>query len=249
MADQKVTVNIPKFTGEANDFQMWWTRLMSHATVCKFASCLKTSKEADLPDSQTDYETMPTSTAAETTAQKKAENAAKRNDLAMATFAMAFATEALMNLVHKAQSSDWPQGLAHNVVASSFKKHRPTDLITRVELRQQLNATSMKKDDDPSTLFEQVATIENLCAALARQTGGTAGKLNEEDIVEVIIDKAPAEHQSVLTTAMIEKGTNLARDDLEVVMEKHCRTMACIEANKSATGQEKEVLLAATDGK
>ena len=123
MADQKVTVNIPKFTGKPSDFQMWWTRFLSYGTVYKFASCLKTKIEADMPSSQAVFDAMPEATAADIAAKKKAELAIKRNDLAMATFTMAFYTETMMNLVYKAQSDEWPQGLAHQVVDLLMKKY------------------------------------------------------------------------------------------------------------------------------
>ena len=46
---------------------------------------------------------------------------------------------------------------------------------------------------------------------------------------------------------MIEKGVNLKRDNLEVVMEKYYQTMAQIKGNKTKTGQDKEISLAAND--
>lgn len=236
MADQKVTVNIPKFNGATKDFQMWWTRFMSYATVYRFVSCLKDAKENDMPATNADFEAMPVTSSDEIKAQKAADNAVKRNNLAMATFTMAFTTEALMNVVYKAQSDDWPQGLAHLVVKALLDKYRPRDLITRVELRQQMNAISMKKDDDPTTLFEQIAAVENQYTALARQLGSGTKKitLDEEDIMGAIIDKAPKEYQSVLTSTVIDKGSSLKREDLEKAMTGYYRTMARIHGYKTS---------------
>ena len=108
----------------------------------------------------------------------------------------------------------------------------------------------MKKDEDPSTLFEQVAAIENSYAALARQSGSSNMiKLADEDVLGVIVDRAPKEYQSVLTTTMIDKGANLTRTDLETVMGKYYRTMSRFNGIKTATGQDKEVSLATTDTK
>ena len=75
----------------------------------------------------------------------------------MYNLTLAFTTESLMSLLFKAQTTAWPNGLAHLVVKELFKKFRPRDTISRVELRSQLNAVSMDKKDNPSTLFEQKA--------------------------------------------------------------------------------------------
>jgi hypothetical protein len=37
----------------------------------------------------------------------------------------------------------------------------PDDVITKVELRQMLGKVKMKKDDEPSILFEPLSAIEN----------------------------------------------------------------------------------------
>jgi hypothetical protein len=64
--------------------------------------------------------------------------------------------------------------------------------MTRVELRHQLNKVTMKKDADPVTLFEQLSAIENRYNTASR-------KIEEEDLIAVVIDAAPKHYQSVLT--------------------------------------------------
>jgi hypothetical protein len=44
--------------------------------------------------------------------------------------------------------------------AALFKKYRPDDIIAAAEARCRLNDVSMKKNDDPAILFEQLAEIE-----------------------------------------------------------------------------------------
>jgi hypothetical protein len=41
------------------------------------------------------------------------------------------------------------------------KKFRPNDMMSMVELRQQLNKVVMKKGSDPAILFETLAAIED----------------------------------------------------------------------------------------
>ena len=121
--------------------------------VYKFSEALTVGGEADLPASESTMldETTPDS--------KLAAAAKKRNAIAMVSFTMAFTSEGTMGLVYKANTTNWPNGLAHMVVTSLAKKYQPQDTITRVELRQQLNKIKMKKNEDPAKLFEQISQI------------------------------------------------------------------------------------------
>ena len=37
----------------------------------------------------------------------------------------------------------------------------PKDLVSKIELRRALIKMTMKKDDNPATLFEQISALEN----------------------------------------------------------------------------------------
>jgi hypothetical protein len=101
--------------------------------------------------------------------------------------------------------------LAHLAVAAMFKKHRPQDTVTRVELRQALNNIKMKKGEDPATPFEQICSIENKCNAATK-------KIDEDDLIAVALDAAPSECQALLTSEQRRLGTSLKIDDLKAVM-------------------------------
>jgi hypothetical protein len=77
---------------------------------------------------------------------KKMLAAKKRNEVAMANFTMAFTTEGVMGLVYRALTTDWPSGLAMVVDQGLLKKYRPLDIVSLVELRQQMNKVSMKRE-------------------------------------------------------------------------------------------------------
>ncbi len=49
-------------------------------------------------------------------------------------FTMAFKSEATMRLIYKAKNTAWPGGDVHKVVKALFKKYRPIDMMTLVEL-------------------------------------------------------------------------------------------------------------------
>jgi hypothetical protein len=64
-------------------------------------------------------------------------------------------------------------------VAAMLQRYMPQDTVTRVELRQMLNKVSMKPNDDPRVIFEQISTIEN------RYTTATQ-TIETEDLIAVI---------------------------------------------------------------
>jgi hypothetical protein len=67
---------------------------------------------------------------------KKQFLAKKMNNLAMASFTMAFTREGIMRLVSKAKTKEWPEGLAYLVAKELNKKFKPNDIISKVEMRQ-----------------------------------------------------------------------------------------------------------------
>jgi hypothetical protein len=82
-----------------------------------------------------------------------------------------------------------------------------------------LNKIGMKKDADPGMLFEQIASIKN------RYNTATS-QVQQEDLIAVILDAAPMEYKSVLTTEQRAQGTNLTLADLETVMNQHWRQIS-----------------------
>jgi hypothetical protein len=125
--------------------------------------------------------------------KKKKSAVKKRNAIVMAHLSMAFTKEATMRLIYKAKSQACPGGLAHEVVKGLFKKYRPIDTMTLVELRQALGKVSMKQKDDPAVIFEQIGSIEN------QYTDGTR-MIPDEELIAVVLSAAPEEYVPVLMT-------------------------------------------------
>jgi hypothetical protein len=192
-AAESRTVRLPVFGGAHADFQVWWTRFMAFAAVHKFTQALKVGGETNLPAKEDDAIDVSTDVG------KLQSAAVRRNAVAMANLTMAFTSEATINLVHKAMTAEWPTGLAHLAVAAMFKKHRPQDAITKVELRQALNNIKMKKGKDPATPFEQICSIENKCNTATK-------KIDEDDLIAVVLDAAPSECQALLTSEQCRLG-------------------------------------------
>lgn len=123
-----------------------------------------------------------------------------------------------MPVVYKLMDADWASGQAWKVVKALKKKYQPQDTITRVELRQILNGISMKTKDNPTTLFEQIDSIQN-------RYNLNGQMIDKQDLIAVEIDAAPKDHQEVLTSELQSKGTALTLENLQSMMSSHWQSM------------------------
>ena len=233
-AGEGKAVKLPVFDGTHKTFQIWWMRYTAYAVVHKFMLALQIGGEAVMPDSAA-------TVLAADAAGIRAAAAIQRNAVAMATMTMAFSTEGSMGLVYKAITVEWPGGLAHIVVASLFKKYQPQDTITKVELRQMLNKVSMKKNDDPATLFDQISTIKNKYNTMTKQ-------IDEDDLIAIILTSAPKDYQAILTSEQRHQGDTLSIEDLETVMNQHWRQIGGNKGGKQEDDDDNELNLSAFNG-
>jgi hypothetical protein len=143
------SVGLPIFDGTHKTFQIWWVRFLAYSNVMKFKTALFRNT-SQLPESDS------TSLDGSITEQALLKIAKTKNATAMTHLTMAFTSEMIMGLVYKSMTAEWPEGVAYLVVELMMKKYKPQDTITHVELRQKLIKVSMKKGQDPSTIFEQI---------------------------------------------------------------------------------------------
>jgi hypothetical protein len=78
-----------------------------------------------------------------------------------------------------------------------------------------MSKLTMKKNEDPTDLFERISMIEN------KYNDPTVNRsIDSEDIIATVLSAAPAEYKSVLTCEQRLKGTNLTVSDLEEAMHQ-----------------------------
>jgi hypothetical protein len=82
------------------------------------------------------------------------------------------------------------------VVAALKMKYQPVDMVSMVEMRQALSAMSIKKDEDPSSMFEHICGIDNRFqrAAIA---------LTEEEKIATILLAALKEYVTLHCTRLV----------------------------------------------
>ena len=230
--DVSTSIRLPTFNGKEENFAMWWIKFQAFATVKNFREAL--SDDNDMPLSQAVANGLDT----KDSKNKPALKAVTRNNVAMAQLTMAFETQALLSLTDTIKNSDWPGGLATKLVEKLKKKYRPSDRIAAVQLKRKLNKLEMGEYDDPSILFEKIATIEN-------EYSDTKSALQEEDKLALVLEKAPDKYASTLAIIQESKGDQLTIDDLEraMTLEYRLRTKG-----SKVDGKGKELSLSSFNG-
>ena len=227
-------VRVPTFNGEKEQFQTWWIRFRAYAKVAKFTKALGTTPEPDLPTSQAEADAL-TGNSTET---KNKLAAVDRNDDAMANLTLAFTTNEMISMILTAQTAEWPEGLACNVVAEMMKKFKPDDVMSLVDEKVALNKIRMSSTDEPKLLFDQIKAVEV-------QYNTKTKKIAEADKIAVVLSQAPKIYQSVITSEQRMKralNIDVTLSDLKEVMEQHYRLLS------SEDHEEKETALNVGDG-
>eukprot|EP00957_Ditylum_brightwellii_P090737 6910518-Ditylum_brightwellii.AAC.1 len=119
-------------------------------------------------------------------------------------------------------SPAWPSGKAHVVVVLLHEKYVPKDLVSKIELRRNLNSILMKKDEDPVKLFEKIAALQNRFNTALYQ-------IPLDKMIAMVLEKAPKEYGTVLTVKQRTKGSNLTMADLQEAMTQLFRTTHGVE--------------------
>jgi hypothetical protein len=101
-------------------------------------------------------------------------------------FSISFTTEKAINIIYAACKENWLDGEAYLVVRELYKRYRPLDTVSKVNMRQDLSRVKMKKDINPSELFETPTSIQN-------QFLGPGKRLPKDEIISIILDVATEE--------------------------------------------------------
>jgi hypothetical protein len=177
---------IPTFDGHIQNFPTWWKKFSAYATMARIKSILKEERDVNLPEKEV------SEIDEQDEKGKLARLAVSKNELAMASFSIAFTTDKVMNILYAACTENWPDGEAHLVVRELYKRYRPLDTVSKVEMRQHLSRVKMKKGTNPSALFETLTWIQN-------QFLGPGVRLPKDEIIAIILDVASEEYRPILS--------------------------------------------------
>ena len=145
------SIEMPKFDGKKEHFQDWWVKFRSFAIAKGVYKALVDGNDLPTSDDVELEESVP--------AQKLQIAARTRNNMAMAYLLNSFKNDRLTNMALSTMTDEWPGGLAYEVVAKLKRTYQPKDTMSEVEMQRALMKVSMKKNDDPSVLFQQISSI------------------------------------------------------------------------------------------
>jgi hypothetical protein len=140
---------------------------------------------------------------------------------------IAFTTDTAMNFIYDGQTDEWPTGLAWKITAALFRKFRPRDTISKVELKMKLQQLRLKKKQDPSDLFRTLTALRN-------QYGRSA--IDDDDILAHVFVAAGSEYHSIYTA--LKLSDKLTVSQLEDEMHNHWRALYGIEGTATQCGTE-----------
>ena len=197
-------------------------------------------EEPDLPESEAAALNTDANVA------EKQKMAKKRNTIAFANLTLALDSPSLIGMLMRAQTTEWPSGLACNVIKQLFEKYEPKDTVSLLDmnhLKQIIGLTNTQ--GNRQELFEQTAAIENQFKM----------EIPEAEKVAMVIEKLPVEYQSVLTAEMRKEGIGIISSHIESAAFQHWRAMyglfasnPIIDNDTTTTESNKEVALAAFKG-
>jgi gag-polypeptide of LTR copia-type/Zinc knuckle len=219
------SIPLPQFSGQEEDYLMWKGKMRGFAMAKGIWIAL--TDAGKLPGKE--------DAVLDEVKEEAAFKARKANSLLMAYLMNAFKKNSDTKIVMNASDDDWPSGKAVDVFDKLDQKYNPKDLQTDLELERKLQKVSMKKGDDPDTLFEQIDDI-------ATWYDTTTKKIEESKKLSVIISKAHEDYQSILATTATTKGNALTLDDLQLVMKTFYRQSNSKRGTgaSGANGQSKE---------
>ena len=206
----------------------------------KFILAVGQTEEPDLPESETAALNTDVNVA------EKQNMAKKRNAIAFANLTAALDSPSLIGILMRAQTTEWPSGLACNVIKQLFEKYEPKDTVSLIDmnhLKQKIGLTNTQ--GNPQELFEQMAAIENQFKAV----------IPEAENVAMPIEKLPVEYRSVLTAEMRKVGIGITSSHIESAAFQPWRAMYSsfasnpfIDNGIPTMDNNKEVALAAFNG-
>jgi hypothetical protein len=199
---------VPTFDEKLESYEEFGMQWDAFAQVEGFSDALMTKGHPEIP---TDHNTaIPDDGQGQ---GKKHARAKKENTKAVAYYTLAFKSVRLRAMINTAKTDEWPGGEAWMINATLIKKYRPDDIIAAAEARRRINDVSMKNNDDPAILFEQLAEIEVDYA-------GKTITITEQDCIGVVFATAAEKYHSILTSEQRTNGADLTMDDLEDAMNQ-----------------------------
>ena len=207
-----VKMYVPLFDEKESSFAKWYEQFKAYGTHKGFLEVLTSEKPDGMPEAEESVQKEPmvapvetategeaaVTAAAEMLAYELAELEQKEqlrlllmNQMAIAAFSIAFQnhkTHDCMNYIKVSRDDEWPSGKAWEVVEELHEEYAPSNKHGQSNMRKELHEISMKRWDNPKTLFSQIVTIET-------RYRGRCEPLKDSDKLHALRDALPQQYQ------------------------------------------------------
>ena len=114
------SVELPKFSGKRDEFQVWWIKFQAFAVAKGLFSVMKETS-ANLPSTQEEVMDMTDEK------QKVMDRQRTLNGILIAYLTSAFKSQSDLTIVFETMTDDWPGGIAYKVFERLKNKYQPKD--------------------------------------------------------------------------------------------------------------------------
>ena len=227
------SIPLPIYDGKEVNYLRWLAKMKGFATAKGI--WMAVSEKGKLPQRE---DTPLDETKADEALSNKVRTA---NGLLMAYLLNAFKKASDEQLVMNTMTTEWPSGLAHEVISKLNDKYHPKDLQTDVDKDTKLQEVSMKAREDPDNLFEQLAAISAWYDTATK-------KIAESSKIAIVLARSPEEYKSILSTEVTSKGNSLKLDDLQKVMKTYYRSKYGNSHSNNGSVETSEIVLVGMEG-
>ncbi|VEU33926.1 unnamed protein product [Pseudo-nitzschia multistriata] len=250
-----IKMEVPLFKNNTvREFAKWWPLFQAYAVQKEFAEVIQQTKCKDLPETELPRKIKPDGVEDDIdgTLEVHTDEQCKallKNKMGIAAFTIAFARN--VNEDCQAMVTDskddryWPTGQCHMVVQELLDEFAADDEMGMIRQRVELYSISMRKNDNPKTLFSQITSIE-------QKYKGRTTPLTVEDKRAAILMRAPKMYQAVIQTERTTERKIHGREPtlkaLRRAMYDHYKSIQINQANNllqeltlySAAGEEED---------
>jgi hypothetical protein len=207
---------IPLWDGEREGFRIWWTKFEAVASIEGWDKALRPEFEQELPENKDAFDDINPDKA------QKQREAVHLNSKAVFALCMSLTSNRIMTKYYSSITKEYPQGVAWKAVKAILDEYLPSkyDFTVIAEYRKKLANVTMKENEDPKVLYEELCRIKNMYAYPG------SFDVSEGDLVAVAIQKAPHVYRSALFQLKqkfrqkMDSNQPLKLDDVYQVMSK-----------------------------
>ena len=199
----RVSLKAPSFKKDSN-FQMWRLRMLAFLELHGLAYCLE-AIDPELPANSQDPIDISTDEG------KRQAKAKKDNYLTVAYLQAAMIEDDDMATMMEASSSNWPHGIAYEVMQKLDVKYEPNDFVTMIERNDEIAALKLGKKESPEKLFQAINMLNN-------KYKNRLTPMQDKEVLAIVMKKVPSKYSTILAAESVRLGAGFSVKEAKVAL-------------------------------